>query len=177
MVLSANWSWMRPRAPVLMMSPRNTGLLRAGALDTPAGLTITASPRTAITEPMVSAAAAGAAAAAAGTGSAPGAVADPAVVQAEACPAGMFLDDGACVQLPQDESWGEDPVGAPEGEARWNGHFDRRGQWQPYEQIPRRPDRPADYDAYVYPIEAGLPIAPGTGVAAAQAALVAAEAN
>jgi hypothetical protein len=78
-------------------------------------------------------------------------------VIAEACPAGMFLDDGACVQLPQDVSWGEDPVGAPEGEARWNGHFDRRGQWQAYEQIPRRPDRPADYDAYVYPIPPGLP--------------------
>jgi murein DD-endopeptidase MepM/ murein hydrolase activator NlpD len=78
-------------------------------------------------------------------------------VTAEACPAGMFLDDGACVMLPQDESWGEDPVGAPEGEARWNGHFDRRGQWQAYEQIPRRPDRTADYDAYQYPIPAGLP--------------------
>lgn len=93
----------------------------------------------------------------AGAPASPGAVADANVVLAEACPAGMFLDDGACVQLPQDESWGEDPVGAPEGEARWNGHFDRRGQWQAYEQIPRRPDRPADYDAYVYPVPPGLP--------------------
>ncbi len=82
---------------------------------------------------------------------------DSATALADACAPGMFLDDGACVQLPQDESWGEDPVGAPEGESRWNGHFDRRGQWQAYEQIPRRPERPADYDAYVYPIPPGLP--------------------
>ena len=32
-----------------------------------------------------------------------------------------------------------------------------RGAWRVYEQIPRRPDRPANYDAYRYPVPAGLP--------------------
>jgi murein DD-endopeptidase MepM/ murein hydrolase activator NlpD len=73
------------------------------------------------------------------------------------CPPGTFIDDGACITLPTDESFGEDPVGAPEGEAIANGHFEKNGKWLAYEQIPRRPDRPADYDAYVYPIPPGLP--------------------
>jgi murein DD-endopeptidase MepM/ murein hydrolase activator NlpD len=73
------------------------------------------------------------------------------------CPPGTFIDDGACITLPADESFGEDPVGAPEGESVANGHFEKNGKWLAYEQIPRRPDRPADYDAYVYPIPPGLP--------------------
>ena len=73
------------------------------------------------------------------------------------CAPGTFIDDGACITLPTDESFGEDPVGAPEGEAVANGHFEKNGKWLAYEQIPRRPDRPADYDAYVYPIPPGLP--------------------
>ena len=32
-------------------------------------------------------------------------------------------------------------------------HRDRSGQWQVYEQIPRRPDRDASYSAYQYPID------------------------
>jgi murein DD-endopeptidase MepM/ murein hydrolase activator NlpD len=37
-------------------------------------------------------------------------------------------------------------------------HFDKRGRYDTYDQIPRRPDRAAEYAAYRYPI----PIAPGT---------------
>jgi hypothetical protein len=73
------------------------------------------------------------------------------------CPAGTFPDEGACVVLPDDPAWGEDPVGAPEGEVIPTGHFEKSGRWKAYEQIPRRPDRPADYDAYLYPIPPGLP--------------------
>lgn len=73
------------------------------------------------------------------------------------CAAGTFPDDGACVVLPDDPTWGEDPVGAPEGEAVPTGHFEKSGRWKAYEQIPRRPDRPADYAAYTYPIPPGLP--------------------
>ena len=76
---------------------------------------------------------------------------------ARTCPPGTFIDDGACITLPTDDSFGEDPVGAPEGEAMANGHFEKNGKWLAYEQIPRRPDRPADYDAYLYPIPPGLP--------------------
>jgi hypothetical protein len=73
------------------------------------------------------------------------------------CPPNTFPDDGACVTLPDDPAYGEDPVGAPEGEVIPTGHFEKSGLWKAYEQIPRRPDRPADYDRYVYPIPPGLP--------------------
>ncbi|MFI5302787.1 MAG: M23 family metallopeptidase, partial [Polyangiales bacterium] len=75
----------------------------------------------------------------------------------ERCTDGWFIDDGACVRLPDDDAFGEDPVGAPEQEAVNTGHFERSGHWTAYEQIPRRPDRPTDYDAYLYPIPPGLP--------------------
>lgn len=62
-----------------------------------------------------------------------------------ACPAGTLLDDLVCVHLPDtDES--------PEAESFVNAHHDKRGRLLVYDQIPRRPDRPADYDAYRYPI-------------------------
>jgi murein DD-endopeptidase MepM/ murein hydrolase activator NlpD len=41
---------------------------------------------------------------------------------------------------------------APEAESNVNAHHDRRGRWIVYDQIPRRPERPADYDAYRYPV-------------------------
>jgi murein DD-endopeptidase MepM/ murein hydrolase activator NlpD len=33
-----------------------------------------------------------------------------------------------------------------------NAHRDRSGRWSVYEQVPKRLDRPADYDAYRYPV-------------------------
>jgi peptidase M23-like protein len=62
------------------------------------------------------------------------------------CPAGMLPDGDACVRIPED-----DP-GAPDLESAQNAHHDVRGRWTAYEEIPRRPDRPLDYDAYRYPV-------------------------
>jgi murein DD-endopeptidase MepM/ murein hydrolase activator NlpD len=45
---------------------------------------------------------------------------------------------------------GEDE--APEAEEQPNAHSDKRGRWIAYDQIPRRPERPASYDAYRYPV-------------------------
>ena len=94
------------------------------------------------------------AAAGSGSGALPAA---PLAGPATTCAVGMFLDDGACVHVPDDDAFGEDPVGAPEQDALANGHFEKNGRWTAYEQIPRRPERPADYDAYLYPIAPGLP--------------------
>jgi murein DD-endopeptidase MepM/ murein hydrolase activator NlpD len=41
---------------------------------------------------------------------------------------------------------------APESESRVNTHRDPLGRWVVYDEIPRRPDRPADYEAYRYPV-------------------------
>ena len=64
------------------------------------------------------------------------------------CPAGSLPDSTQCVPFPDV---------APEDQAPGlygsiAAHRDRGGQWLIYEQIPRRPDRPAAYDAYTYPI-------------------------
>jgi murein DD-endopeptidase MepM/ murein hydrolase activator NlpD len=61
------------------------------------------------------------------------------------CPVGTLPDGDACVRLP-----GEDQ--APEAELTANAHHDKQGRWVVYDQIPRRPERPADYDAYRYPV-------------------------
>ena len=67
------------------------------------------------------------------------------------CPAGTVPDEGACVHL---RSMVEDGTFAP---ARANNHHEKSGRATTYEQIPRLPERPADYDAYRYPIPAGIP--------------------
>lgn len=87
----------------------------------------------------------------------PGASPEVAAIEQGGCPPGTFPDEGACVGLPDDQSFGEDPVGAPEGDVVPMGHFEKSGAWAAYDQIPRRPDRPADYDKYVYPIPPGMP--------------------
>jgi hypothetical protein len=61
------------------------------------------------------------------------------------CPAGFLPDGDACVRLAPDDD-------GPEAEPAENAHHDRRGRWIVYDQIPRRPDRPAEYDAYRYPV-------------------------
>jgi murein DD-endopeptidase MepM/ murein hydrolase activator NlpD len=67
------------------------------------------------------------------------------------CPRGTLPDGDACVRLPSaDDS-------APDAPPAANAHFDKAGRWIVYDQIPRRPDRPADYDAYRYPIPPGIP--------------------
>ena len=67
------------------------------------------------------------------------------------CAAGSLPDGDACVRFPSGSS--EDSADSP---ALSNAHHDKAGRWVVYDQIPRRPDRPADYDAYRYPIPPGL---------------------
>lgn len=67
------------------------------------------------------------------------------------CPAGTAPDNDACVHL---VGGAEDGPLAP---ARPNVHREKSGQLRQYEQIPRLPERPADYDVYRYPIPPGLP--------------------
>jgi murein DD-endopeptidase MepM/ murein hydrolase activator NlpD len=66
------------------------------------------------------------------------------------CPQGTAPDGNACVHL---VAGGDAPL-AP---ALANAHREKSGRWASYEQIPRLPDRPSDYDAYRYPIPPGLP--------------------
>ena len=61
------------------------------------------------------------------------------------CAPGTLPDGDACVHLPGDDD-------GPEAEPSSNAHHDKRGHWVVYDQIPRRPERPADYDAYRYPV-------------------------
>jgi murein DD-endopeptidase MepM/ murein hydrolase activator NlpD len=63
------------------------------------------------------------------------------------CPAGTLPDQDVCVPIPS-----SDDLGNEELEAFGMGHHDKRGRYETYDQIPRRPDRPAEYEAYKYPI-------------------------
>ena len=64
------------------------------------------------------------------------------------CPAGTLPDADQCVPIPEsgDLESGADLVSST------NAHRERSGRWTVYEQIPRLPDRPSDYQAYRYPI-------------------------
>jgi hypothetical protein len=68
------------------------------------------------------------------------------------CPAGTIPDGDVCVRIPGDDEDG------PQSPASANVHRERSGRWTQYDQIPRRPDRPADYELYRYPV----PPLPGT---------------
>jgi hypothetical protein len=70
------------------------------------------------------------------------------------CPERTLPDNGACVRLPGDGD--EDDPDSPEAASSSNAHRDRLGRWVVYDEIPRRPDRPSDYDAYRYPVPCGL---------------------
>ncbi len=56
------------------------------------------------------------------------------------------MDEGTCVIL-AGESQGDTP-----GQIARNAHRTKAGRWDPYDQIPLLPDRPADYSAYRYPV-------------------------
>jgi hypothetical protein len=62
------------------------------------------------------------------------------------CPPHRLPDGDVCVRLPE----GDDEV--PEPESEQSAHHEMGGRWTVYDEIPRRPDRPADYDAYRYPV-------------------------
>lgn len=69
-------------------------------------------------------------------------------------PCGVFLDGEPRLTLFDDASWWEPPAAAVV--AAW--HTDKQGVIVEYDQIPRRWDRPLDYDAYRYPVAgAGYP--------------------
>ncbi len=81
-----------------------------------------------------------------------------------ACPAGALSDGDACVHWPADPAdERDDGEGAPASESSVNTHRDSVGRWVVYDEIPRRPDRPADYEAYRYPVpcEAGACVVSG----------------
>ena len=67
------------------------------------------------------------------------------------CPAGTLPDGDICVHLPTNDGDGDEALSTA------NIHRERSGRWAAYEQIPRRPDRPASYDVYRYPIPPGIP--------------------
>ncbi len=69
------------------------------------------------------------------------------------CPPRTLPDGEVCVRIPG----AADDDGEPEAAITPNAHHTRSGRWQVYEDIPRRPDRPADYDAYRYPVPPGIP--------------------
>ena len=74
----------------------------------------------------------------------------PALARTE-CPPGTAPDHDACVHLTRGAEDGPLLPSAP------NIHREKSGRLKEYEQIPRLPDRPSDYDAYRYPIPPGLP--------------------
>ncbi|HVY26735.1 MAG TPA: M23 family metallopeptidase [Polyangiaceae bacterium] len=63
-----------------------------------------------------------------------------------ACPAGTLPDGGVCVPVPDVTLGGE---ALAEQRAA---HHDRFGHLRVYDQIPRRPERPADYRKYRLPV-------------------------
>jgi murein DD-endopeptidase MepM/ murein hydrolase activator NlpD len=63
------------------------------------------------------------------------------------CPPFTIPDDDACVPMPPGAALGGEELAALPG-----AHHDKRGRLESYDQIPRRPDRPAAYDAYRYPV-------------------------
>ena len=63
------------------------------------------------------------------------------------CPEGTLPDGDACVAWPDGADEGGEDAPAAAG-----GHHDRRGRWQAYDQIPRQPERPADYARFAWPI-------------------------
>src|SRR3954462_10596359 len=63
------------------------------------------------------------------------------------CPPGTLPDGDACVPIPsRDDEGGEELAAFPAA------HHGKKGRFETYDQIPRRPDRPAAYDAYRYPV-------------------------
>jgi murein DD-endopeptidase MepM/ murein hydrolase activator NlpD len=66
------------------------------------------------------------------------------------CPPGSLPDGDVCIPLPTSDDVGGDELSAFDA---W--HHDKRGRLRTYEQIPRRPDRPAEYGVYRYPVPVG----------------------
>ncbi len=70
-----------------------------------------------------------------------------ATAAAPRCPRGTLPDGDACVDFAHAlDDEGEELV------ARSNWHVDRRGRVETYDQVPRLPERPADFLAFRYPV-------------------------
>ena len=67
------------------------------------------------------------------------------------CPAGTLPDNLVCVPVP-DTSRGTEAL-----DPQRSIHRNSLGVWDSYEQIPRRPDRPADYSMYMFPLSSVRP--------------------
>lgn len=64
------------------------------------------------------------------------------------CPRGTLPDGGACVDfLHAFDDEGDELV------AQSNWHIDRRGRVETYDQVPRLPERPADFSAFRFPVK------------------------
>ncbi len=86
---------------------------------------------------------------------APGAPATDAAAPAQAalnaaCPGGTLPDHGVCIPAPIRALTSLAPLESEPAQ-----HRDPSGAWVSYEQIPRRPERPADYAAYRFPVPLG----------------------
>lgn len=62
------------------------------------------------------------------------------------CPVGTLPDANVCIPVPNEAEGGEELT------SKSNVHRERSGRWRVYDQIPRRPERPADYDLYRMPV-------------------------
>ena len=63
------------------------------------------------------------------------------------CPARTLPDGRVCIPVPAG------PTGLPALHSERGAHRERDGQWRLYDQIPRRPDRPAEYERYTFPVQ------------------------
>jgi murein DD-endopeptidase MepM/ murein hydrolase activator NlpD len=63
------------------------------------------------------------------------------------CPARTLPDGRVCIPVPSG------PTGLPVLHSERSVHRERDGQWRTYDQIPRRPDRPAEYERYTFPVQ------------------------
>ncbi len=75
---------------------------------------------------------------------------DQAAALASPCPPGTLPDEGVCIPVPARGQGGRGGVAL---QAEKNSHRERSGRWRVYDQIPRRPERPADYRRYHLPVE------------------------
>jgi murein DD-endopeptidase MepM/ murein hydrolase activator NlpD len=145
-----NWGRMANTGlPVALVSVRQLSVLKAVSSSVPAALAVSAvlslgsasGQRPAAPHPMLTSALASAAE-----------TPDPDPLQRAPalCARGTLPDGNACVRLPGEAGEGDD--GTPELESSVNTHRDSGGRWTVYDEIPRRPDRPAQYEAYRYPV-------------------------
>ncbi|MBN1610958.1 MAG: M23 family metallopeptidase [Polyangiaceae bacterium] len=63
------------------------------------------------------------------------------------CPARTLPDGRVCIPVPAF------PTDLAALDSERSAHRERNGQWRNYDQIPRRPDRPTEYERYALPLQ------------------------